>query len=486
MSIQNPTIPTATQAKGIDAHVIDLQMLLDTNLLWLTNGMGRAYTFSKVRGNGVTQFLPQIYLGTSKTSYFPSTPDNDKQGQNFITVGDATNINQSVGKFNYMSYPVSLIFSCNLKTIDSTLLLTEDFTEHLMEDVRQVVKRKALGKSYQLETVNETRDFVSVWSDWDIDIEAGKTGKQYLPMTYFRFDLVMTFREDCAGVSLNRCGAILQNLSQDDKDYCILPTYDMSIAPLTTQQETDVITRYCGGAGYANTKSVLLDGVNDGIEMPNVAGIDFDYTQAITITCWIYITSYHNGSIYSKWENTVTNNGFRFWGRSDGSLFVSISATASNKIQMTSPAASITLNAWNHVSMTSNGSGNASGVNMYINAALQTPTITHSIVTSSILNAVVPMLGNTAGMAYPFAGYMTEPRIWIAEQNQAFITDDENGGRPKAPEDVSNLILNPRFSNGLSQELYNNVRFPNDGTVTVNSVQTLNMALANWQGFVPT
>jgi hypothetical protein len=74
MSTQNPVIPTATQAKGIDGVILDLQTHLDTNLVWLTNGMGKAYKLTKVKGNTNTVFLPEVYLGGNQFKYFAATP----------------------------------------------------------------------------------------------------------------------------------------------------------------------------------------------------------------------------------------------------------------------------------------------------------------------------------------------------------------------------------------------------------------------------
>jgi len=243
MSQQNPTIPTATQAKGIDAVVADLSTHLDFELSWMTNGLGRAYRKNKTRSNGTSQYLPMVYLGTNfANDFFNATPDNDKQGQSFILVGDATHTQYQTGFYGELEYPISIIFSANLDTIDSALLATEDFTEHLMEDVREALVRDLIGKAYRLQITNETREFDDVYSEFDIG--TGGTNKPFLPMTYFRFDCTLTVREDCTGVVLNRCAAILQNLTSVDLLTCILPTYDFSTTAVQTalsaQQVTDI------------------------------------------------------------------------------------------------------------------------------------------------------------------------------------------------------------------------------------------------------
>ena len=155
MSVQYPIIPIATNPVGIDAVVIDLQGLLNSNLSWLSDGLGRAYKMNKVRSNGAAQILPLVYLGTSNYTYFSAQPDNDKQGQNFILVGDGLHINQQQGFYSILEYDISIIFSVNLKLINAPLLLTEDFTQNLIAQVRDVLLRQTLGKPYNIGQITE-------------------------------------------------------------------------------------------------------------------------------------------------------------------------------------------------------------------------------------------------------------------------------------------------------------------------------------------
>ena len=97
MSNQNPIIPSPTQAKGIDAVILDIQTHLDNSLSWLTNGMGRAYRMAKVRSNQTVVFLPEVYLGTATSSYYAATPDNDKTGQSVFILGDETLPSEQLG-----------------------------------------------------------------------------------------------------------------------------------------------------------------------------------------------------------------------------------------------------------------------------------------------------------------------------------------------------------------------------------------------------
>ena len=197
MSIQYPIIPIATNPVGIDAVVIDLQGLLNSNLSWLSDGLGRAYKMNKVRSNGAAQILPLVYLGTSNYTYFSAQPDNDKQGQNFILVGDGLHINQQQGFYSILEYDISIIFSVNLKLINAPLLLTEDFTQNLMAQVREVLLRQTLGKPYNIGQITETRLFGDVYTEFDILDDSPNTGKAMTEMAYFRFNFSTQIKETC-------------------------------------------------------------------------------------------------------------------------------------------------------------------------------------------------------------------------------------------------------------------------------------------------
>ena len=441
MSALNPTIPTATQAKGIDAHVLDLQLLLDTNLNWLTNGLGRAYTLSKVRGNGVTQFLPQIYLGTSTSDYFQATQASKNKGQNFISVGNEAYPLQDTGRYGRLSYPISIVFSANLKLVDATLLLTEDFTEHLMEDVRQVLIRETLGKDYQIELNNGTRDFTEVWSGWDIDSTAGKTNKQYLPMTYFRFDGVISFYEDCAGSSLNRCAAITQNLSADDKLNCILPTYDFADATTqaaTTAQQQAQMTAWLCTSSFSNLYSMVFNATNQYINCGQYATVDFTNASTFTLSCWVRSTSWASTRMIMGKRN-ASSVGYNIFSQGGKLRLVFRGGATSNAIIIDTTAA-MTDNIWYHIAVTYDGSGTAAGTIIYIDGVAAGVTVVQTNVSSTLSNANDFHIGGSNG-AFLWGGDIDIVRVWDLVLTPAEVLDEYNTRIPKAPVQANNLVL---------------------------------------------
>jgi len=425
MSVQNPTIPGALEAKGIDAAIIDLQTFLSFELTWLSNGMGRAYKRKKVRPNQAVQFLPMVYLGTSKYDFFDASPDNDKEGQSIILVGNRTPIDFQRGHYGYSEYPVSLIFSANLETINPILLLTEDFTEHLMDNVRQALTRDILGKSYDLEILEETRDFDEVYAEFDINTDAGKTNKPLLPMTYFRFDTTITIKEDCPSIPLDRCTAIQNNLTQDDIDNCIIPNY-------------------CGG-GFSNTYSMAFDGVNEELEAPTNAIYDIERTDSFTICCRVNVASF--AAVQQFIAKHLGGRGWYF-GVVGARLILALEhagGAMSNKLQVRT-VASLTAGVSYHVAVTYDGTSTPGGIKFYIDGVLQSNVTLLNNLSMTITNVFPVIIGGPINID----ATINVVRMWDIEFTQAQITSDYNAGTPTDPiQQVNQIIGCDMGDNGL-------------------------------------
>ena len=129
IGLQDPTIPPPIQAIEIDKAIYELQMVLDTNLNWLTHAYGRSYRF--IEKTEKRLYIPEIYKGGVRNEYVKVTPDNDKKGTCFFVVGKEDNYSYEAHQINNLKYEVSIIFWVNLKAINEALLENEIFTQGL-------------------------------------------------------------------------------------------------------------------------------------------------------------------------------------------------------------------------------------------------------------------------------------------------------------------------------------------------------------------
>ena len=442
MSIQYPIIPIATNPVGIDAVVIDLQGLLNSNLSWLSDGLGRAYKMNKVRSNGAAQILPLVYLGTSNYTYFSAQPDNDKQGQNFILVGDGLHINQQQGFYSVLEYDISIIFSVNLKLINAPLLLTEDFTQNLMAQVRDVLLRQTLGKPYNIGQITETRIFGDVYSEFDILNDSPNTGKAMTEMAYFRF-----------------------NFSTQIKEACPVP-----VLPAITCFSMD------------------LDGVNELIQAPINTAFDLVRSDSMTFEAWV---KFDNLGIINRLINkygVVGARGILFQVEGSEISFHLQNNGGLNGLILYTVGANITVGVWYHLMVTYDGSSSPSGVNFYKNGILQTNLINSNTLTNTIYS---PNNVNIGGIL-PSGGFFCNAlfnvvRWWKTELTPAEILFQYNSGVPVINAvRFSDLILECNSGNGAT---WNGSEFDIvDGTsitagyTTVNAEEADKVAVAQGSG----
>ena len=272
INLQNGSIPTPVDAIEIDKAILDLQTRLSASLSWLSHGYGKTYRNIDV-SQSLTVYFPEVFLGNN--AYMRVTPDNDKQGQSLILVGNEDVLDNDLGQNSHLQYDVSIIFTANLKLINSTLLETEYYQQNLIRDVRHVLQSATLGAFYQITMDSIDRDFTDVWREFNIE---EKRGISHAPFTHFRVNCTVTLKEDCVTAPFDRCATILNmttqaeqdclgaalgggpcdyndcstllaNLTAVTKNTCILPTYDFTDldvqANVTTQQQTDLQAWLC-------------------------------------------------------------------------------------------------------------------------------------------------------------------------------------------------------------------------------------------------
>ena len=110
----------------------------------------------------------------------------------------------------------------------------------------------------------------------------------------------------------------------------------------------------------------VFNGSNSCIDLGSNASLQFGLTSTYTIETWAYETSNSQGVIFGQTEEGTTPVGacFLLQGESSGiSLYLVQTWGVSWSINIAN--ASPGLNAWIHVAATSNGAGNATGINLY-------------------------------------------------------------------------------------------------------------------------
>lgn len=237
---QNPTIPTPTQAVEIDRAIYELQILLDTNLNWLTHGYARAYRHMEKGEKRL--YFPEVYVGGDTYEYHRVTPDNDKKGMCFFVVGREENEDYEQHQSNYLKWNVGIIFWVNLELINKPLLQNEIFTQNLIKDVRHLLTMQGGGLSFGYKLKSVERELKEIYREFTL-----KEEEEYLraPYSGFRVNMEITLQEECDGFTFDACQAIKQNLSEAEINNCVVPVIDFSEAVnYMTPQQLNYLQNY--------------------------------------------------------------------------------------------------------------------------------------------------------------------------------------------------------------------------------------------------
>jgi hypothetical protein len=179
----------------IENAVNQIRMKL-ASLTWIDHPYFIAQRFFRKDATTNRLFVyPETYAPETpgNRNYKRLTPDNDFSGMFFFMVGDGTNDFQA-SQYNFLTHPVSIIFSVNLKLIDEVRLNGGLFTQHLIREARRVLTDEMINFDFDYTIINETRDLQRCFREFRMD-----ELEQYnrAPMQCFRFDLSIRVREDC-------------------------------------------------------------------------------------------------------------------------------------------------------------------------------------------------------------------------------------------------------------------------------------------------
>lgn len=165
-----------------------------SQLPWVDHPYFIAEKFHR-RKDGRSFIFPETYAPEKpgNYNYHRLTPDNDYDGMFFFVVGDSQNEFEA-NQYNYLTYPVGIVFSVNLKRIDPVKLENGLFTRELMREARRLLTNTMINHEFQYEIQSETTDLQRVFNEFQLDeIELYNRA----PMQCFRFNLSVTIQEEC-------------------------------------------------------------------------------------------------------------------------------------------------------------------------------------------------------------------------------------------------------------------------------------------------
>jgi hypothetical protein len=172
-----------------------------------------------------------------------------------------------------------------------------------------------------------------------------------------------------------------------------------------------VPTRAIGKLGQA----LSFDGVDDYVEMTNESSFDFERTQPLTISAWIYPDSTSEGSIVSKMNDASPYLGYELRPSTSCTpiclRFNLVNTWPTNRITIENNTA-LALNQWYHVAATYDGSSSANGARIFINGLPDAVTVGGDSLTASVLNNETVKIGIRTNATVGFSRTIDDVRIY--------------------------------------------------------------------------
>jgi hypothetical protein len=195
-SFKNPLVPLLENPVNLERPIQALQVAL-AELSWLEKSFGRAWTAVKSSEGflGMKRVLayPQVWQGPGK-DLLEVLPNDNVKSQSFFKVEDPIETLEYVmDGFSIMKAPVSLVVWFNLQRIDSTV--TYNFTEQLKADVQRKITTALLAETGSVEILKIWEGAANVFKGYDISLL--KDQELVYPFGGFRFELAITYQEDC-------------------------------------------------------------------------------------------------------------------------------------------------------------------------------------------------------------------------------------------------------------------------------------------------
>ena len=239
---------------------------------------------------------------------------------------------------------------------------------------------------------------------------------------------------------VDACDLLLARLTEEQKNECILPSYDFSDtvvqSNVTVQQQSDLTSWLCS-SDFTNEYAMQFSGSNY-INGGNYAAIDFAHTDTFTLSCRIIADDWTQTRMIMGKRN-ASGIGYNLFSQSGKLRIVFRGGPTSNAIVIDTVDSLVNGQDY-HILVSYTGSTTALGVSVYIDGVAVAKNPIQSSVSSTLSNTSDYQTG-ASNAALNMVGIIDCERVWNIALSGADALDEYNGGTPKAPLYTNNLVL---------------------------------------------
>ena len=231
------------------------------------------------------------------------------------------------------------------------------------------------------------------------------------------------------------------------------------------------------GNAFSNLYSVDFDGVDDYVTMGNKSSLDFEQTDAFSISAWVKRNSTGNfHAIASKQDynfNVMGQNspGYSLFFNDDDTVrFLLAYIIATHRFIDIKTDNTITDTNWHHIVLTYDGTGGSdakNGVEIYIDGTQQTVSRSGNLGAAVTTLTSAPFnIGARDDQNVFMDGKIDEVAVFNSELSASDITNIYNNGVPADLSGFESLVSWWRFEEGSGTTAIDSRTGGNNGTLT--------------------
>jgi len=196
-----------------------------------------------------------------------------------------------------------------------------------------------------------------------------------------------------------------------------------------------------GGSSFTNTKSILLDGVDDLVTMGDVLDTSDTGADPLSLSLWFKTTDSSTQVLVGKQNTNFPYEGYSIAIVSVNKIYFNIGNYTGNKyIQLKSATiSSISDGNWHHLVVTYDGSRAASGVNIYLDNSALGLSIGKNVppeATQNTQDFMIAARGTSSSNTLRFDGNIDEVAYFTSELSASNVNTIYGTG---VPNDISSL-----------------------------------------------
>jgi hypothetical protein len=230
-------------------------------------------------------------------------------------------------------------------------------------------------------------------------------------------------------------------------------------------------TNITGASSFVNTKSILLDGVDDYVNCGTNSSLNFERTEAFSYSLWVKRNSFGtNHIVLSKMNPTGNRRGMFFNLNTSNTIVIVLRTDTSNTSQrlLWKSTATITDSNWHNLVFTYDGSSTINGGKIYIDKVVSTLDGASGGALSATIENTAPFLIGAMSTAplNPADTIIDEVAVFNSELSASNVNAIYGTGAPNDLTDLSPLSWWRCGDGDTSPTLTDNGSASNNGTMT--------------------